>query len=84
MTILKTNSAFVIKLFSILFGGRMYPKLRNFKTVCSELAQKKQNKGKSPGTDPIKILQRKFYATQFYQTFWLGPIYFQPTKMLEK
>ena len=26
----------------------------------------------SPGTDPIKILQRKFYATQFYQDFeWL-------------
>ena len=28
--------------------------------------------GWNPGTDPIKILQRKFYATQFFQDFdWL-------------
>ena len=37
-----------------------------------------------PGTNPIKILQSKFYAMQFLQTFWLDPKYFQPIKMLEK
>ena len=36
------------------------------------------------GINPIEILQRKFYATQFLQPFWLDPKYFQPIKMLEK
>ena len=37
-----------------------------------------------PGTNPRKILQGKFYATQFLQAFWLDPKYFQPIKMFEK
>ena len=28
-----------------------------------------------PGAGPIKILQHKFYATQFFQAFWMDPKY---------
>ena len=31
-----------------------------------------------------KILQRNFYATLFFQAFWLDAKKFQPIKMLEK
>ena len=37
-----------------------------------------------PGAGHIKILQHKFYAMQFFQAFWLDPLYFHPIKMLEK
>ena len=35
------------------------------------------------GTDPITILQRKFYATLFFQAFWLAAAIFQPIRMLK-
>ena len=39
--------------------------------------------GYRPGTDPITSLQRKFYATLFFQAFWLAAAIFQPIRMLK-
>ena len=38
---------------------------------------------KTPGTDPINILQRIFYAILFFQAFWLATDIFQPIRMLK-
>ena len=35
------------------------------------------------GPDPIKILERKFYATLFLQAFWLATQLFQPIIMFK-
>ena len=38
----------------------------------------------APGTNPIKILHRKFYATLFFLKFWLDAKIVQPVKKFEK
>ena len=40
--------------------------------------------GGSPGADHIMILEHKYYATLFFQAFWLAPQILNSIRILKK
>ena len=52
--------------------GKSFSRSTSLESSATKNKRNKKLRGGSPGTDPIKILQCKFYAAHFFQDFdWL-------------